>query len=470
MTRRDFLATLPAAALAATARANSSYALLDASLISRSTNTQLSVGPVTKDPKPLFAEDKPWEVRIDNVYANVLYDDRDRRFKCWYSPFIKFDDRWDGKRWVKAGDAASREMAICYADSEDGIRWRKPELGLVEFEGNRRNNMVWRTPHGSGIFLDRHDSDPARRFKIFFNAPDPDGTHRERETAMSVAFSADGLHWSQPTRCPGIDARGDTHNNAFWDARSGKYIGFTRLVRPDAEGHLQRTVGRTESPDFLHWTKAEPVLQGSVEHQTYAMPVMPYHHGYLGLVMIFHTVENTVDCELAWSADTRQWKRIAAGSALIPRGPEGAHDHGCIFAAAYPIVRPEGTVLFYGGNDRGHNGPRKGFFCRAQIRNDGFAGIAPQRKSEPATLQTVPITVSGRKLRITADAANGQIRAGIANSEKHRLDACRPVAGDLTNSAVEWKTARDLSSLQGKTVQLELELRGATAYTVSFGD
>ena len=173
---------------------------------------------------------------------------------------------------------------------------------------------------------------------------------------MAVAFSGDGLHWSKPISCPLIEARGDTHNNAFWYERSGKYVAFTRLSLPDSQGRVQRTVGRTESADFIRWTKAEPVLQGNPEHQTYAMPVFPYHHGYLGLVMIFHTVENTVDCELAFSRDTIHWQRVAQGSALIPRGPEGSHDHGCIFAAAYPIARPEGVTLFYGGNDQGHNG------------------------------------------------------------------------------------------------------------------
>ena len=448
---------------------NTSYALLDPALIERSSNARIVLGHVEKDPAPLFAEDKPWEVRVDNVYANVLFDDRDRLYKCWYSPFIQFRDRWDGKRWVKT-DGISREMAICYAQSRDGLHWEKPELGLVEFEGSRRNNMIWRGPHGSGIFLDRHETDPDRRFKIFYSQPDSIGTHRENEIGMSVAFSRDGLHWSKPISCASIQARGDTHNNAFWNAPSGKYVAYTRLFLPDAQGRAQRTVGRTESPDFVHWTKAEPVLQGAPEHQTYAMPVMPYHHGYLGLVMIFHTVENTVDCELAWSGDTVRWQRVAPGSALIPRGPEGAHDHGCIFAAAYPVVRPDGTILYYGGNDRGHNGPRKGYFCRARMRNDGFAGLAPDRAGDAATLLTKPVTVTGRKLRITADTGGGRIRAGIAGSATHRLETCRPLVASATRSVLEWKGAPDVSAYLGKQVQIEFELHAATLYTLSFSD
>jgi len=470
MLRRDFLAGASAAMLRAQPSKTASYALLDSALIETSTNARVTVGRVEKDAKPLFAEDQPWEVRIDNVYANVLFDDRDRRFKCWYSPFIQFRDRWDGKRWIKNAEGISREMAICYAQSRDGLLWEKPELGLVEFEGSRRNNMIWRGPHGSGIFLDRHETDPGRRFKIFYSQPDSMGTHRVGEIGMAAAFSADGLHWSPPVSCRSIEARGDTHNNAFWDARSGKYVAYTRLLMPDAQGRAQRTVGRTESPDFAQWTKAEPVLQGTPEHQTYAMPVMPHHQGYLGLVMIFHTLENTVDCELAWSRDTRQWQRIAPGSALIPRGPEGAHDHGCIFAAAYPVVTPESTLIYYGGNDRGHNGPRKGYFCRARMRPDGFAGLAPERRNDSATVLTRPIPVSGRKLRITADAAAGRIRAEIPGSPAHSLEACRPITGAVTNAAFEWQGARDLSPHLGKKIEIQVEFHSATLYTLSFSE
>jgi hypothetical protein len=35
-------------------------------------------------------------------------------------------------------------QVTCYAESRDGIRWTKPELGLVEFKGSSQNNIVWK--------------------------------------------------------------------------------------------------------------------------------------------------------------------------------------------------------------------------------------------------------------------------------------------------------------------------------------
>ena len=141
-------------------------------------------------------------------------------------------------------------MGVCYAVSKDGIHWEKPELGLVEFDGNKKNNIVMRGyhfkgvftgPHGAGVFKDLHESDLAKRYKMFFKG-----------SKMTVAFSPDGLHWNLPIECPEIDAHGDTHNNAFWAPNLGKYIGITRENRgkPDI-----RTVTRTESTDFVNWTK-----------------------------------------------------------------------------------------------------------------------------------------------------------------------------------------------------------------------
>ena len=54
------------------------YLLLDARVVDSTENAELTLGTVHKDPRnPLFGEDKPWEPRFDNVYANVVYDEED---------------------------------------------------------------------------------------------------------------------------------------------------------------------------------------------------------------------------------------------------------------------------------------------------------------------------------------------------------------------------------------------------------
>ena len=138
------------------------YLLLDSRIIDKLHNAELSVGKITKHPEnPLFSEDKPWEKRFDNLYGNVIYDGKDEIYKLWYSPFI-IDYSAKGmslnKRKEKEYMAPKdREMAICYATSQNGIDWEKPNLGLVDFNGSTNNNIVWRGPHGAGIYKDPYE-------------------------------------------------------------------------------------------------------------------------------------------------------------------------------------------------------------------------------------------------------------------------------------------------------------------------
>ena len=241
------------------------YLLLDDRIIEKVVNAKIVVGTVQKNPSnPLFVEDKPWEKRFDNLYGNVIYDQQEKIYKCWYSPFI-VDYSAQGMSLADRAkpyddDHPKREMGICYAYSKDGISWVKPELGLVEYQGNMNNNLLWRGPHGAGIFKDFIEKIPGRRYKAIFQG-------------ISFSTSVDGINWAEAQRIEGVDVAGDTHNNAFWAPTLGKYVGITRSWGSKERGRL-RQVARIESDDFQNWSKEEIVLEGTGENdQPYAMPV-----------------------------------------------------------------------------------------------------------------------------------------------------------------------------------------------------
>lgn len=442
--------------------AGTKHLLLDSRIIHTTEGVILQLGRIEKDPRnPLFGEEKPWEVRYDNLYPNVMFDSKAGLYKCWYSPFIVDEAtstatdaiRKKMSYCARLAQVRRREMAVCYATSQDGIRWEKPLLGICDFEGSGENNLVQRNVHGAGVLRDMRDPDPARRYKMFF----------KRET-MAVSFSPDGLHWSAVTPCPEIDVAGDTHNNAFWDARSGRYVGITRMW---ADG--QRVVARTESRDFVHWSKAREVLRGQERHlQVYAMPVFPYAGIYLGLAMILNTRTDLVDCELAWSPDTIRWHRVCPGTPFIPRGAAGTYDAGCIYAAARPVARGNQIRIYYGGNDAQHCGWRKGYLCLARLRADGFAGMETVESNRPGTIVTRPIRCTGSTLRVSADVRGGSLRVAIVGADGFSLEACRPITQDATDAVVQWSDAHDLSGLMGRTVRLKFHLRRARLYAFSF--
>ena len=233
------------------------HLVLDSRIIDETVNAKLTVGEVSKHPSnPLFAEDKPWEPRYDNVYANVIYDEDDEIYKCWYNPFI-IDERVtntppekrnpDSLELHRMSNPTIGRWGFATRSRPTASVGTNPILGWSSLTENKRNNLLVREIHGAGVFKDYRETDPAKRYKMF-HCGNPQ---------MEVVFSADGLRWSDPIPIPEIEAHG-THANAFWAPSLGKYVGITRQ---HANG--TRLVTRGESTDFVNWTERQNSSRGS---------------------------------------------------------------------------------------------------------------------------------------------------------------------------------------------------------------
>ena len=433
--------------------------VLDSRVIQSAAGARLTFGVIAKDPhNPLFRADKPWENALNNLYPNVLYDEQERLFKLWYKCVLNDKDviaKMDNPTPIHG-----QGWFLLYATSKDGLTWQKPELGLYKFDGSTRNNAVAQDTPNVGVFKDPHDPDPARRYKMIY-----DLGHGK----MRARFSPDGLRWSEPAVPDGLtDDPGDTHNNAFWDERLGKYVLFSR---PVAGG--QRTVARFESRDFLHWENGQMVLRSNADEgkarQAYCMPSFPYANVYLGYLMMINAgSDQTVDCELAWSPDSVAWHRVNPGTPFLPRGPKGSYDSSCIYAPAGPPIAQDGNILIvYGGSDAVHKGWKRHCLpALARLRLDGFAGYEPAQAGSSATIVTQPLRATGEPLRVSADAQGGSLRVAVLDAGDFGAAPSIPMARDATDAAVEW-TGRDFSALKGKMVRLKFELRGAKLYAFS---
>ena len=90
------------------------------------------VGRATKHPlNPLWGQDQPWELRIDNGYADVFYNASDPlgAYRMWYTSFTECPDNVtdDKGRYVNCGGGGRWFLGL-YANSTDGISWEKPAL------------------------------------------------------------------------------------------------------------------------------------------------------------------------------------------------------------------------------------------------------------------------------------------------------------------------------------------------------
>ena len=436
------------------------YLLLDSRLIDTTENARLAVGQVTKHPaNPLFGQDRPWEKALHHMYANVVFDKEDRLYKLWYFTTISGPPRQvDWGQHVTPGPLAPKEkkqgnFATLYAVSRDGIRWEKPALDVYHYKGQPTNIVVWGT-HGTGVFIDLNDSDSQRRYKRIAG--------RHPHGFLDAAFSADGIHWGK--RFPIAKVRGDTHNNALWVPELEKYVAFTREYPPPGI----RTVQRLESENFVNWSTPVEVLRGPIEAQTYSMPVFRYADIYLGLIAIFHTtgdLHGRVTTELAWSPDTKVWRRIDQGQQLIPLS-EKVDDinWGCIYAAASPVVLKNEIRIYYSGQKKTHDW-NDGWLCLATLRLDGWAGYVPRDDSQVAVLVTDPVLCAGKTLRVTADVrAGGSMKVSVLDKAGKVLTQ----GAALTTAATD-VVAVDLSSYQGQRVHVRFEFRKTQVYSFRFG-
>ena len=453
------------------------YLLLDSRIIESTRNAKLTVGTVRKDANnPLFKEDKPWEPRFDNLYPIVMYDKEDRIYKCWSSPFIIDSATTDIPREQHPTAhyrPRKREMAVCYATSKDGILWEKPELGIVEFDGNNKNNIVFRNALGAGLFEDIRETDPAKRFKMLTAAPAVSLDH------LSVVFSPDGLHWSQPILCPEINPRPhpavDSINQVLWAPERGEYVAFTRLRGVSGGMEEVRQVGRATSKDFLKWKQAKLVFEGSDPNlQIYSMPVFRHAGLYLGLPVMYNYTSDLAFTGLAWSPDAINWQFIAEGTPLIDNGKRmGDYDWGCVYASN-PVFLEEEIRLYYGASDGRHYGWRDSFFCLATLRPDGFAGYEQIAghvvgNNKTATITTKPVVAGAGSLRLSADVVtSGYVKVTLIDKENKELAEGELIVRTVTDGEVQWKEGYSFGSLKGKEIRLRFELRDAKLYSFSF--
>ena len=204
-------------------------------------------GAVTKDGRnPVLREDRPWETRLDNGYPNVVYDPAHTSapWRLWY------------------GNLGPGGQYLLYANSSDGIRWDKPDLGRYDLREKwgsspavaklgKHNNIVM-FGGGLGIYRDLHEPNPALRYKISGGSPagcySDDGS---RNCIVGTAGSPDGIGGWGDVSVLGFPApwQADCHTNIIWDNTLGKYLMTTRDYEPPQGREIG--IARTGHPDVF---------------------------------------------------------------------------------------------------------------------------------------------------------------------------------------------------------------------------
>lgn len=426
------------------------------------------------------------------------------------------------------GTDQDKTQVTCYAESTDGIHWEKPELGLFECLGSKRNNIVWQgsISHNFSPFRDGIPDCPEdERYKaVGGNAPQWGG-----EGLVALA-SPDGIHWRRLSEDPlPLEGNFDSQNVVFWDVECGLYRAYWRVGRgEDPKVPPGRDIRTAVSEDFVHWSEArildyDPNRSGSPEsdrgddpsgdhHQLYTNNVQPYHrapHILLGFPARYS--------DRGWTASTdclpdREERRAMAnegigggrptrlGTALWDTLMMVSRDGEEFYVWPEAFVRPgiqrpgswfygqagcawgmvetpsvfEGAppeLSFYVKDNARVEGPHR--LRRHALRLDGFASLhAPLTGGR---VLTKTLTFDGERLEVNfSTSAGGRMRVEIQDADGRpipdfALEECRLQYGDQLDRVVSWEGGCDVSKLAGRPVRLLFELKDADLFALRFG-
>ncbi|HEY2574605.1 MAG TPA: hypothetical protein VGH65_11065 [Verrucomicrobiaceae bacterium] len=360
---------------------------------------------------PVIAPDKPWEGMIS--WNSVWRDPGTGRFQMWYQAYQE-----------RRKEDKSLKCVVCYAESEDGLKWIKPNLNLFPFYDERNSNIVlvgaggvqggYGDRYGNSVVVDRDTNDPDRRYKMAYYDWET-GAGEKKGAGTHVAFSPDGIHWNKfegglvartPFGSKGLDApyadedpylelpRKNAAAARHWripfgmsdamdvlfDLNHDAFVAYGKMWTPWPDGTLtwKHGMGRMESKDFIHWSKPELVLtvndRDPPQAEFHTSPVFMHLGRYFSLNQMLDRSAGTIDAEFMSSRDGRHWDRTFANHWVIPRGAAGQFDAGSIITNGTPVTSDR-EIMFYYGAYRGTAVGGGGLNHQVIGSTDYFSGI-----------------------------------------------------------------------------------------------
>lgn len=414
------------------------------------------IHPAQTRPSPVLEADRPWEGSRVYTYGSVYAGPDGKGYRMWYGsrPLQESPQQRDGRVPGLRGDGFD---VVLYAESDDGVSWRKPAIGRYLFGDLGNTNIIFDL-HSPSVLFDRREADPARRYKML-------GTFRGKYYA---AYSADGLTWHDYPNNPVLD-HSDTITLSQ-DPFTGEYLAFHKKPA-QVRGHPRRVVWLARSRDMQTWSQPELVFVPDAQDdawveaptertEVYNMSVYPHAGGLIGLPTIFRVmrerpreaiapgqspVDGPIDVEFATSVDGRTWQRTSRREVVIPRGVPGTFDAGAILGvASVPVHTARETWVYYTALTTGHGGPmpeKRIAIGRAEWRRHGFASL--DSGPDGGLVVTRPLTLAGTSLIVNADASRGRLCVAVQEADGRAIrgldfDDCTPLAADETGWTARW--------------------------------
>lgn len=410
-------------------------------------------------------------------FMKVNRDPNSGLFRSWYNL----------KNFTHGGPSYSPALCYAYSESRDGIKWDYPNLGLIESNGSKDNNIIDAPLGHFGLFMVDEGSnykDRTSRYKMAYY----DG-------GLSVAFSQDGFHFVQhngnPVLChsvnnipfnkPGYENVIGDIIDGCWDPFKCEYLLGCKLERNGYSGKphhheegWRRCVGMSTSRDFITWEKPRLIITPDPENgleEFYGFKPMILGNLYLGFLRVLRDdlpatqngpVEGIGWTELLTSRDGLHW--IRHQDVFINRNTRpDTWDHAMAWYADSITVGNQ-EFIYYGGYSEGHKvgGREVGL---AKLRKNGF--VSRYAGKDGGWLKTPLIKFPGKCLNVNADV-RGELRIRLLDSKGEVIPGfdwqdCVSINGNSICHEVLWHDCRLLPS-EG-CISLQFLLRDTDLYS-----
>lgn len=434
-----------------------------------------------------------------SIYGSVLHDGD--RFRMWYQAWPRDFDGTDS-------------LAVAYAESDDGLTWRKPSLGLMERDGTSDNHLTNLPFHAPSVFVDPHAPSADQRYRAFgYTVPERavgyDLTSSDK--GYYSAWSADGLRWTveDAPLWPHADVI-----TAAWDSGRDtariayKHNGLTL-------GQLRRRFytcqwrNRVSTPPALSFVPDElddlaARAHGAVTADVYglswifsagptvAVAWMFRHHAPLGHSpdRLWHYGNHgPVDLQLRYQLEPGgRWLAQPGRPDWVTASDMPAWASGGLYAASHAIDVGDETWLYFTGTQEQHGWSGAGVDGTRQrqdlMDSGGFTrigrmkwprqrllGITADRPEWIDLLATPTPSARGLCLNLTT-RPGGRVRVALLGDDRKPLQGfdfedCDALPEDAVEAAVSWQGVRLPSAWNGAPVLARVEIDRASLWAFS---
>ncbi len=395
------------------------------------------------------------------------------------------------------------------AESNDGIKFTKPSLGMFECDGSKNNNIYFTDDRFVDNFTVHYDENPDCPKEEKYKALSLFVSNNFYTTELGLYVSPDGINFTFKKILP-IKGVFDSMNIIFWDKKDEIYKLYIRdfhaqngedvTYEPtEAMEKAIRDVRLVTSKDLETFSKPEKIKfqEGAEDFELYVSQIMKYPGTelYFGLPTRYKNRAKDIknydylpkwqyrqkfldegnrqgtaltDCVAMTSRDGFHFERYDS-EAFIKPGLEATENWGYgdgYISHGFALTEIEGNpdkkeMSFYMEKGRNIN-DRK--IVRATTRLDGI--FSWRGDFEGATLLTKPLFIDGDSMNINFSSSSmGSINIKICDADGNEIEGydSKTIFGDSLSRPVDFE--KPLFALKGKEVRIKFFLRDCDLYS-----